>query len=154
MLFTVASAEWSPGLPLRPGETRAGLFRTREAVGRIAAGRPTLAVALRYDPRRGTVIAQAPAARPPDRTWTAPAIADAAGGVKVLSPIPASLVCLVGPARLRLHQGHPSAVPPPVSGRQVGVEEGQAGLVGGEGSGGSVRRQEANPVAPSGSPGP
>lgn len=105
MLFTVASEGWAPGLPLTPAETRVGLFRTRDAAGRVAAGRPTLAVCLRYHPDRGTVTAQPPADRAGTRGWAVQAIEDASGGVTVLGTIPGSLIRLVGPARIRIHAG-------------------------------------------------
>ncbi len=111
MLYTIADIEWSSGLPLTPAETRAGLFRTREAAGRVAAGRPTLAVALRFDEVRGMVVAQPPAARTLPGGWTAPAVVNDRGGVVVFSTIPAALVKLVGPASIRLHGAHAGATP-------------------------------------------
>lgn len=106
MLYTVAGADWSPGLPLTPAETCAGLFRTREAAGRIAPGRPTLAVALRYDATRGLVVAQPPAARDLPGGWTAPAILNGRGGVTVLATVPSALIRLVGRPRIRMHPAH------------------------------------------------
>ncbi len=117
MLFTVASSEWSAGRPLSPAETQVGLFRTREAASRVAAGRPTLAVALLHDRARGQVVAQPPAlhALHGRDGWSAPAIVNDQGGVVVFAPIPAALVQVVRPARLRMHSGQPDPTPPPHS---------------------------------------
>ena len=115
MLFTVASSEWSAGHPLPPTNTQVGLFRTREAASRMAAGRPTLALALRHDPARGLVVAQPPAvhALRGQGGWSAPAVVNDQGGVVVFAPIPAALIQLIRPARLRMHPGQPDPVPPP-----------------------------------------
>ena len=117
MLFTVASAGWSPGLPLTPAQARAGLFRTREAVARVAAGRPIVGVALRFDEVRGVVVAQPPASRALIGRWSAPAIANDSGGVTLLSTVPEPLVRLVGRPHIRIHRGHgaPSADDPEVA---------------------------------------
>ncbi len=115
MLFTVASSEWSAGRPLAPGETQVGLYRTREAANRIAAGRPTLALALLHDSARGQVVAQPPAlhALPGRGGWSAPAVVNDQGGVVVFAPIPAALIQVIRPARLRMHPGQPDPIPAP-----------------------------------------
>ena len=99
MLYTIASEHWSAERPLTPAQARAGLYRTRDEAGKVAEERPTLAVAVRYDETRGTVVA------------TAPAIVNAEGGVVALCPIPPALVKQVGPARFRVHRAEASAVP-------------------------------------------
>ncbi len=105
MLYTVAIAEWTAGRPIAPGVNRSGLFRTRAEAREAAAGRSTLAVALRYDPARGVVSAEGAAARAGLGRWSAPAIEDDRKVVTVLAPIPAELVREVGPARVRFHAG-------------------------------------------------
>lgn len=106
MLYAIASADWNPGQPLMPADTRAGLTRTRGGAGGPSSGRATLAVALRYDATRGVVVALPPAAGALAGRWSAPAILDESGGVTVLSPIPAALVRVVGNPRIRIHRGH------------------------------------------------
>lgn len=105
MLYTVACAGWQPGSPLTPASSRSGLFRTRSEARAAAEGRPTLAVALRYDPTRGEVAPQGPSARAAAGPWTAPAIVDTEGRVTVLAAIPADLVRMIGPAEVRAHPG-------------------------------------------------
>lgn len=111
MLYTIASADWVPGRPLPAGSTRPGLFRWRSEAEAVAAGRPLLAVALRYDPSRGAVVPAGPVARATAGPWAAPAIVGARGDVSVLALIPGSLVREVGQAELRAHPGRLSAVP-------------------------------------------
>ncbi len=114
MLYTIASEAWSPGLPLTPAETPGGLFRTRKAASRIAAGRPTLAVALCHDATRGVVVAQRPAALALGGSWSAPAIVNDSGGVTVLSAVPAALVREVGRPEIRIHPGQADPRPRPL----------------------------------------
>lgn len=102
MLYTIASADWSPGRP--PPLVQGGLFRSRSKAGAIA-GRPTLAVALRYDATRGVVVPEGPVARAEVGSWAAPAVVDVRGGVMVLAAIPAALVRVVGPAEVRADPG-------------------------------------------------
>jgi hypothetical protein len=105
MLYTVANMSWTPGDSLTPSMARSGLSRWRPRTEDIAAGCPTLAVALRYDETRGQVVAEGVTARGRSGPWSAPAIVDSAGGVMVLAPIPAALVRVVGAAELRVHPG-------------------------------------------------
>jgi hypothetical protein len=105
MLYTVANMSWTPGDSLTPSMARCGLSRWRPKTEDIAAGCPTLAVALRYDETRGQVVAEGVTARGRSGPWSAPAIVDSAGGVMVLAPIPAALVRVVGTAELRVHPG-------------------------------------------------
>lgn len=113
MLYAVADADWSPGSP--PGATAShrSLHRTRAGAARLARGRPTLAVALIYDPTRGAVVAHGRAARDACGGWTAPALIDATGGVTVLAPIPEALVRAIEPATIRIHAGATRAFPRP-----------------------------------------
>ena len=113
MLYTIASEQWSANRPLTPAQARLGLYRTRDEARQCAEGRPTLAVAVRYDSTRGTVVATPPAAlRLGDATWSAPAFLNDAGGIVALCPIPPALVKRVGPARLHIHSPE-DAVPEP-----------------------------------------
>ena len=108
MLYAVANEGWTPGCPLEASETRSGMYRTRLEVGAIAAGRRLLALSVRYDPTRGVITPTPPSGREVLPGWSAPAIVGLSGGVTALAEIPASLVQLVGPSRLRLHPGHPA----------------------------------------------
>jgi len=126
MFYATAPEGWSPGHPLPPTPARAGLFPTRSAVG----DRATLAVALRYDPARGLVVAQGAAARGPDGPWSAPAVVDAWGGVSALAPIPPSLLRVLGAPELRAHPRVRSSPPRPFltswAGRRPGSDRDQA----------------------------
>ena len=114
MLYTIASEQWTEDRPLTPAQTRVGLFRTRDEARQAAAERATLAVAVRYDATRGTVVATAPAAaRLEGGTWSAPAFVKDDGGVVALCPIPPALVKQIGPPRFQIHRGESSAVPAP-----------------------------------------
>lgn len=110
MLYAIASAEWDPGKPLIPADTRAGLTRRRDV---SPSGRATLALALRYDATRGVVVALPPAAGALSGRWSAPALVDDSGSVTVLSPIPAALIRVVGHPQIRIHPGHAEAPAPP-----------------------------------------
>lgn len=113
MLYTIASEQWSANCPLTPAQTRVGLFRTRDEAGKLAEGKPTLAVAVRYDATRGTVVATSPASfRLAGGNWSAPAFLNDCGGIVALCPIPPALVKQVGPCRLHIHPAQPTAVPP------------------------------------------
>jgi hypothetical protein len=113
MFYTVASAEWSPERALTPVAARGGLYRSRFEAEAIADGRPTLAVALRYDANRGVVLPQGPVARARAGQWSAPAVMDARGSVTVFAAIPAALVRVVGPVEVRSHSGVLRVVPRP-----------------------------------------
>ena len=113
MFYTVASAEWSPERVLAPVAARGSLYRSRFEAEAIADGRPTLALALRYDATRGVVLPQGPVARARAGRWSAPAVMDARGGVRVFAAIPAELVRVVGPAEVRVHSGALRLVPRP-----------------------------------------
>ena len=65
MLYTIASDQWTADRPLTPSQTKVGLFRTRDEARDVALEKPTLAVAVRYDATRGTVVATEPAAPRP-----------------------------------------------------------------------------------------
>lgn len=105
MLYAVASVDWSPGHPLPSGRRVEGLYRCRAEADARSGGRPTLALALRYDPGRGVVVPQGQAARDRVGLWAAPAVVEPGGAVTVLGPIPGELVREVGPAELRAHPG-------------------------------------------------
>ena len=112
MLYTIANEQWSAERPLTPAQARAGLYRTRDEAVRVAEERPTLAVAVRYDETRGTIVATAPAAyRLDGGSWSAPAFVNEEGGVVALCPIPPALVKQVGPPRVRVHRAEANAVP-------------------------------------------
>ena len=114
MLYTIASEHWSAENALTPAQARVGLFRTRDEAGRLADGLPTLAVAVRYDSTRGTVVATPPASlRLAGRDWSAPAFINDAGGVVPLCPIPSALVKHVGTPRIHVHAPEASIVPQP-----------------------------------------
>jgi hypothetical protein len=113
MFYTVASESWSVGKPLPPSAERPGLYRSRAGAEEVAAGRPLLIVAVRYDAARGVVVAQDLAFRIPGGLWTAPAIVDDRGIITVLAPIPGELVSLVGRAEIRMHPGTARPLPPP-----------------------------------------
>ncbi len=110
MLYTIASEQWSADRPLTPTQTRVGLYRTRDEAGKLAGGKPTLAVAVRYDATRGTVVATSPTSlRLTGGTWSAPAFVNDSGGVVALCPIPPDLVRRIGPPRLQVHPAQPTA---------------------------------------------
>jgi hypothetical protein len=90
MFYSVASPGWKPGQPLTP--TGALLFRTRSEAELFAPEAPAVAVAVRFDPRRGEVRPQGPIASAIAGPWSAPAVGNSLGGVIVFGPIPASLV--------------------------------------------------------------
>ncbi len=113
MLYTAASEQWSADSPLTPAQSRVGLFRTRDEAGKLALaeGQPTLAVAVRYDATRATIVATTPASlRLDGGSWSAPAFLNDSGGVVPLCPIPPALVKRVGPPRFRVHAPQPTAV--------------------------------------------
>ncbi len=113
MLYTVASEQWSSDRPLTPSQSRVGLFRTRDEAGQLAEGQPTLAVAVRYDATRATIVATPPASlRLAGGSWSAPAFINDSGGIVALCPIPPTLVKQVGPPRFRVHPPQSSAVAP------------------------------------------
>lgn len=119
MLYTVASEQWYADRPLTPAQTRVGLFRTRDEAGKIAGGQPTLAVAVRYDATRATIVATTPASfRLDGGSWSAPAFLNDSGGIVPLCSIPPALVKRVGPPRFRIHPPQPTAVACP-SGRET-----------------------------------
>ena len=129
MLYTIASEQWSADRPLSPTQTRVGLFRTRDEARQVAEEKATLAVAVRYDATRGTVVATAPAAyRLEGGAWSAPAFVKEDGGVVALCPIPPALVRQIGPPRFQIHRGEASAVPPPSG--QLRRPLGHAAIVG------------------------
>lgn len=105
MLYTIADANWSPERPLPPLGARAGFYRMRASVVSLAAGRPVLAAAIRYDSLRGRVIAHRAGRDDPGGPWMAPATMNDLGAVTVLAPVPADLVREIGPAEIRLHSG-------------------------------------------------
>ena len=105
MLYAVASEDWSPGHPLTRGFGADGLYRCRSEVDAHADGRPTLALALRFDVSRGVVVPQGQAARSRVGAWAAPAVVGDRGEVTVLADIPDELVRAVGPAEIRAHPG-------------------------------------------------
>ena len=114
MLYTIANDQWTADNALTPAQARAGLFRTRDEAAHVADGLPTLAVAVRYDETRGTVVAVPPASlRLDEGDWSAPAFVNESGGVVPLCPIPPALVKRVGPPRFRVHSPESSAVPTP-----------------------------------------
>ena len=113
MLYAVADVNWSPGTPLPPSSTRGGLYRSRSEAESVAAGRPTLALAVRYDAARGAVFPQGPVARSWASRWSAPAVSDAVGVVTAFGAIPAALVRVAGPAELRCHPGVVHLIPRP-----------------------------------------
>ena len=114
MLYTIASEQWSAETALTPAQARVGLYRTRAEAGKVADGQPTLAVAVRYDETRGTVVATPPASlRLTGGDWSAPAFVNDSGGVVPLCPIPPALVKFVGPPRFRVHRPEPAVVPVP-----------------------------------------
>lgn len=120
MLYTIASEHWSANRPLTPAQARLGLYRTRDEARQCAEGRPTLAVAVRYDSTRGTVVATPPAAlRLGGGAWSAPAFLNEAGGVVALCPIPPALVKRIGPPQFRLHAPE-DAVPEPLGQGRAG----------------------------------
>jgi len=110
VLYTIANTDWSPGHPLTPGPARPGLFRWRSQAEAASTGRPLLAVALRYDPIRGSVVPAGPVARMAAGPWAAPAIVVAGGEVKVLAEIPGALVRKIGQAELKAHPAKLNAV--------------------------------------------
>ena len=123
MLYTTPNLDWSIGQLLTPAQARSGLFRTRDEAARATPGRPTLAVAVRFDAPRGVVLAMPPASLALSGGWSAPAIVDDRGAIVVFAPIPAALVRLVGPASIRMHAGHRQATSKPrrmVIDRRVG----------------------------------
>ncbi len=111
MLYTVADANWSPGRPLPPLGARAGFYRMRASAVTIAAGRPVLAAAIRYDSLRGRVLAHGAGLDDQGGSWVAPATMNDLGAVTVLAPVPAGLVREIGPAEIRLHSGNFSVFP-------------------------------------------
>ena len=114
MLYTTANEQWSADRPLTPAQTRTGLYRTRDEAGKVAEDRPTLAVAVRYDATRGTVVATAPAAfRLVGGSWSAPAFVNDDGGIVALCPIPSALIKKIGPPRFQIHRGESFAIPAP-----------------------------------------
>ena len=117
MLYAVANEGWMPGCPLEASETRSGMYRTRLEAGEFAAGRRMLALSVRYDPTRGVITPTPPAGCEVPSGWSAPAILGPSGGVTALAKIPAFLVRLVGPPRLRVHPAHPAPGRPQSSGR-------------------------------------
>jgi hypothetical protein len=117
MLYTVANDAWTPGSPLSASETRSGLYRTRGEAAGIAAGRRLLAVSVRYDAKRCVVTSTPPAGRELCANWSAPAIVGPTGGVTVLATIPAALVSLIGPSRLRIHAAESMLASPHLPGR-------------------------------------
>ena len=120
MLYTVASEQWSSDRPLTPSQNRVGLFRTRDEAGKLAEGQPTLAVAVRYDATRASVVATPPASlRLAGAVWSAPAFVNDSGGIVALGPIPPALVKLVGPPRFRVHPPQPSPLASSRDGRCV-----------------------------------
>ncbi len=106
MLYTVADANWSLGRPVPPLGARAGFHRMRSSAVTIAAGRPVLAAAIRYDSLRGRVVAHGAGHGGRGGPWAAPATMNDLGAVTVLAPVPADLVRVIGPAELRLHSGN------------------------------------------------
>lgn len=114
MLYTIATDQWTADHALTPAQARIGLFRTRDEAGKVADGKPTLAVAVRYDETRGTVVATPPASLRLDAgDWSAPAFVNESGGVVPLCPIPPALVKRVGPPRFRVHSPEAPSVPTP-----------------------------------------
>ena len=111
MLYTVADSKWSPGRPLPPLGARAGFYRMRASAVTIAAGRPVLAAAIRYDSLRGRVIAHGAGLEDRGGPWVAPATMNDLGAVTVLAPVPAGLVREIGPAEIRVHSGTLSVFP-------------------------------------------
>ena len=111
MLYTVADANWSPGRPLPPLGARAGFYRMRASAVTIAAGRPVLAAAIRYDSLRSRVVAHGAGLGQEGGSWMAPATMNDLGAVTVLAPVPAGLVREIGPAELRAHSGNLSVFP-------------------------------------------
>jgi hypothetical protein len=106
MLYTVANEGWTPGSPLPASPRRVGLYRTRGEAESVAAGRPLVAVSVRYDASRGMITPASPAADGHGGDWSAPAIVGPLGGLTALASIPAALVHAVGRPRLRVHAGH------------------------------------------------
>jgi hypothetical protein len=106
MLYTVANEGWTPGSPLPASPSRVGLYRTRSEAESVAAGRPLVAVSVRYDAGRGILTPAPPAGGGPGGDWSAPAIVGPLGGLTALASIPAALVHAVGGPRLRAHAGH------------------------------------------------
>lgn len=120
MLYTIASAEWTPGAPLTPAEIRNGIFRTREEARRIGVGLRILAISICFDPARGLVAAFPPLSKSSGGSWTAPAIRNDDDGVIVFKTIPGSLVRLVGEPRIRVHAaGSESSIGPRLAGTRA-----------------------------------
>jgi hypothetical protein len=105
MLYTVANEGWTPGSPLPTSPRQIGLYRTRSEAESVAAGRPLIAVSVRYDAGRGILTPTYPDGGL-DGDWSAPAIVGPLGGLTALASIPAILVYAVGEPRLRVHAGH------------------------------------------------
>jgi hypothetical protein len=106
MLYTVANEGWAPGSPLPTSPRRVGLYRTRVEAESVAAGRPLVAVSVRFDASRGIITPASPAPGNLGGAWSAPAVVGPSGGVTALASIPASLVRPLGRPRLRVHAGH------------------------------------------------
>jgi len=113
MLYTIQSADWSTGRPLRPVPNRPVFYRSRAEAERFAAGRPTLAVAVRFDAARGVVVPEGPVARRRTRGWSAPASLDATGAVAVQAAIPGVLVRSNVRAEMRVHPATLNPFPAP-----------------------------------------
>jgi hypothetical protein len=90
MFYSVASPDWKPGQPLTPAG--ALLFRTRWEAELFAPEAPTVAVAVRFDPKQCEVRPQGPVASATAGDWSAPAVGNSLGGISVFGTIPASLV--------------------------------------------------------------
>ncbi len=101
MFYAIASAAWKPGTPLSPSTARAGLFRTRSEARRTALGGPLVALAVRHDGARGTLVPQGTVASGVAPGWAAPAIRNDLGGLTAFASIPAALVRVVPSAEVR-----------------------------------------------------
>jgi len=101
MYYAIASAAWKPGEPLTPSTARCGLFRTRSEARRTALGGPLVALAVRHDGARGTLVPQGAVASGVAPNWAAPAIRNDLGGLTAFAAIPAALVRVVPPAEVR-----------------------------------------------------
>jgi hypothetical protein len=106
MLYTVANEGWTPGSPLPTSPRRVGLYRTRVEAESVAAGRPLVAVSVRFDASRRILTPASPVGGGQGGGWSAPAIVGPLGSLTALASIPATLVHAVGRPRIRVHAGH------------------------------------------------
>jgi hypothetical protein len=90
MFHCVASPDWTPGRPLAPAGCL--LFRSRAEAAQFAPGLAVVAVAVRFDGRRGLVRPRGSVGSETAGSWSARAVENALGGLTVFEAIPATLV--------------------------------------------------------------